>query len=211
LIASRILSAIDPARLLPLAFAASAAALLGLSALTRTAPDIAGVGVYLHFSVFGAILISWFWSMLNEALDPNTARKRIGAIATGATLGGLLGGVAAERVAANASLGAMLPILAALHLVCAVLARLAARAVRSERPHAPPETGRSSMRILSEMPYLRQLAALVLVVTVCGELLDYVFKERAASAFRGEELLRFFGLFYTATALLPFSLQTIVT
>lgn len=53
--------------------------------------------VYLHFAAVGSLLISGFWSLINERFDPRSAKKRITRIASGGTLGGLLGGLAVER------------------------------------------------------------------------------------------------------------------
>ena len=44
-------------------------------------------------ATFGAVLISGFWSVVNERFDPHTAKQVVGRIAAGATVGGLLGGV----------------------------------------------------------------------------------------------------------------------
>jgi hypothetical protein len=212
LASSRLLGSVGPARLLPLAFAGSAALQIALAVALPRAPDVVAVALYVHVAVGGAVLISWFWSMLNEALDPSTARRRIGRIAGGGTLGGLVGGLAAERVASTFSMAAMLPLLATLHAAAAVLSFAAARALDADR-HAPggerPE--RSGLRVMTEVPYLRNLGILVLTGTVAATLLDYVFKERAVRAFAGDDLLRFFGLFYTASALATFLLQSVLT
>ena len=58
------------------------------------------------------------WSR-RERFDPRTAKRNFGQIAGGGTFGGLLGGLLAERVAVMFGVGAMLPVLAILNLVCA--------------------------------------------------------------------------------------------
>ena len=69
LAASRMLWRFGPARLLPVACTVSAAVVLGLAALQPTLPRVAAVGIYLHISIFGAVLISWFGSMLTPPDD----------------------------------------------------------------------------------------------------------------------------------------------
>ncbi len=60
-----------------------------------------------------------------------------------------------------------------------------------------------------DVPYIRNLAALVLLGTTSATLIDYVFKSEAVGAFgRGESLLRFFAIYYTATSVLTFVMQT---
>ena len=63
-------------------------------------------------------------------------------------------------------------------------------------------------QILRASSYLRGLALLVALTSAAEGLLDYVFKARASAATSsGEELLRFFAAFYTATALLGILIQ----
>ena len=81
-----------PGRLIPIAFLASGLLNLVEWSLVGPAPQAAAVLIYIHLAAFGAILISGFWSLVNESLDPRTAKKSMGRIGAGATLGGLLGG-----------------------------------------------------------------------------------------------------------------------
>ena len=42
-------------------------------------PGLASVVIYLHMAGVGAVLLSTFWSMLNEEFDPREAKKTFGA------------------------------------------------------------------------------------------------------------------------------------
>lgn len=210
--ASRALVRFGPGRLVPGAFALSGGALLGIAGLAQNSERAAALGLYLQMAAFGSVLISWFWSLVSERLDPRTARRRIGGIAAGGTFGGLLGGILAERVGATLGLLPMLPALAILHFAGATLAWAFIRSTAEPRRVAGTNrSSRSGLRVLAETPYLRDLALLVTSGTLAATFLDFVFKERAAAAFAGEELLRFFGLFYTAVALLTFLVQSLLT
>ena len=66
-------------------------------------------------AIFGAVLISGFWSVVNERFDPHTAKQTIARVAAAATLGGVLGGLAAGKIAEFAEVRGMLLVLAALH------------------------------------------------------------------------------------------------
>ena len=67
----------------------------------------------------------------------------------------------------------------------------------------------SGLRVLRDAPYLQNLAALVLLGTAGATLVDYVFKVQAVATFgRGDELLRFFAVFYAAIGVLTFVIQT---
>ncbi|WP_438032858.1 hypothetical protein [Sorangium sp. So ce204] len=94
---SRALLQLSPARVVPATFAASSVLLALEWALARRAPGAAALVFYLHIAVFGATLISAFWSLVNERFDPHTARHSIGRIAGGGTVGGVIGGLFAWR------------------------------------------------------------------------------------------------------------------
>ncbi len=211
LVATRLLRTLGPRGLVPGAFVVSALLQFALWPAFRAAPGLAAVGLYVHMAVFGAVLISWFWSMVNERLDPNTARRRIGRIAGGGTLGGLLGGIVAERVGTYASIETMLPILGSLHLACAFFAWRLGKGIEQERAAESEAAEASGLQVLARVPYLQNLATLVAVLTIGATALDWVFKARATEAFDGEGLLRFFGLFYTGVAALTFLVQTGLT
>jgi hypothetical protein len=211
-------SRLSPARFVPWAFAISAVLLLAEWALIAAAPTVAAVLVYLHISGLGPILGSGFWLIATERFDPRTAKKSFGEIVGGGTVGGLLGGLLAERIAVLFGVGAMLPALAILNFVCAwQISRLAPAATlpqhpREFSPELTPEPAWSGVRVLAETPYLRHLALLVLLGTASAALIDYVFKvEAAARIGTGEDLLRFFALYYAVTSLVTVALQTSIS
>ena len=198
-----------PGVVFPFAFGASSLLLVGQWALLPIAPKAVSILLFIHVAAFGAILVSGFWSMVAELFDPRTAKAKIGRIAAGGTLGGLIGGVIAERTGALFSVNAMLPILAALHLTCALVNR---RLREPENTTAGAETEstvrRSGFQVLREVPYLRQLAILVLAATVAEAMLDYVLKSEASAAFTSSAtLIRFFAIFYTGISLVTFLVQ----
>jgi ATP/ADP translocase len=218
---SRLLTRYGPNRVLPIFFAASTAAFLGEWILLGIRPHAAVVLVYLHMGGLGGVLISGFWSLVNERFDPRTAKRQIGRIAGGATAGGLLGGLLTERVADAFPLGTMLPILGLFHLFCAwrVLG-VNKKSVRPSPESGPgktatqkgsgvPDNQPSAWKVLRRAPYLRNLAILVLLAGTSNICLDYVFKAQAAAVFgEGESLLRFFAIFYTVVSLGTFVAQS---
>lgn len=216
-VTSRAMRRMGPGRLVPAAFTASGLLFLGEWALVGAFRPVIAVAFYLHLGAVGALLISGFWSLVNERFDPHTAKRYVGRIAAGGTMGGVVGGVLAERVAAVGSLTSMLPLLALLHLAAAVLVSALGGWGRPSG-QAPPaeESGEASeesgLRVLARVPYLRNLALLALLGTVAEGLLDYVFKARATEALgQGDELLRLFALFYTGVSVLTFFVQTFAT
>src|SRR5262249_18413377 len=116
---ARILRRIAPAALIPWLCAASGAGLLVSWAILLTYPRVAGPLVYLIVSGLGPMLGPGFWLIASQRFDPRTPKQRFGQIAGAGTLGGLGGGLLAERVAAIASINLMLPLLAGLGFVAA--------------------------------------------------------------------------------------------
>ena len=161
----------------------------------------------------GPLLASGFWLIVSEQFDPHTAKRRFGQLAGAGTVGGLVGALIAERAAAWFGGPAMLPVLGLLQVVCAVLVR---RLVTGPAAHPELTVGagleaaaaRSGIRVIAETPYLRQLAILVLLGTTGAALVDYLFKASAVDTFgRGDQLLRFFALYYAGTSIVTLVLQ----
>lgn len=213
---SRVLSRMTPARVVHWAFAASAVLQLAEWRLLAVDPKIASVAVYLHLVAFSAVLLSSFWSLTNEVLDAHTAKRRFGQIAGFGTLGGILGGLAAERVNAWFDTRSVLLWLAGLHLVAAVVLGVMRSLARSRRLEAaqarPVEREGSAREAFRKAPYLFTLAALVLIGTTTAAAVDWVFKAQVAAHYgRGEPLMRFLTLFHTSIAVITFLVQTFAT
>ena len=209
----RLIAKHSPARVMPLAFLMSSALLALEWSLAPSVPKLVALGLYLHMAVFGPSLISTFWSAINERFDPRTAKRYVGWIASGATAGGIVGGVAALALARSFGVRDSLLVLAALHLVSATLARQLARHGRSALVPGPaPSTpAPSALRVLSDVPYLRQLALLVAAVATMEALADYVLNSRAAGQWaNAADLLSFFAVFHMAVAFVTFAFQTLL-
>jgi hypothetical protein len=206
---------IRPEVLVPASFVASAILFICEWLFRSMAPSVGAVVVYLHISAVGPLLASGFWLISSERFDPHTAKKRFGQIAGAGTLGGLVSALVAERIATLFGIPAMLPLLAALQLLSAWLVRrlavgsIAPRVRAADIARIEPAAPRAGLRLLAETPYLRHLAALVLLGTTGAALIDYLFKANAVEAFgRGDHLLRFFAIYYAGTSLLTFIVQT---
>jgi len=218
-LSARALTAWGPGRVIPGAFAASAALLLAEWAVSLWLPRVAAVLVYLHYGCLGGLLISGFWSLVNERFDPRTAKLELGPISAWGTLGGALGGLIAARVGKTLPATAMLPILAAFHLVsAAAVARVRLGEGEVRRPSLQRDAGdttksmRTGLQALGGSPYLRGLVTLVLLVTVSEGFLDLVLKSRAVSALGSKDrLLPFFALFYAVTSIITLAVQVIAS
>jgi hypothetical protein len=217
IVSSRALRAITPGTFVPVTFVISAALLLGSWLLLGSAPTLAAQVVYLQISGLGPMLGSGFWLIATERFDPHTARLNFGRIAGIGTITGLVAALVTERIGATLGIDEMLPLLAGLNLICAwQIRRLAgpkAMTIHDKAMEVAPDLAatspRSGLRVLAGAPYLRNLAALVLLGTVAAAFIDYVFKVEAVEVFgKGDSLLQFFALYYAGVSMLAFVVQS---
>jgi ATP:ADP antiporter, AAA family len=211
--AAKLMASFTPSKVVPRAFLVSAFLLLAQWGISRWSDAVVAVLVYLQVAALGSALISGFWSLLGDRFDPHTARKQYGRVIAAGTFGGMVGGLLAERIGTSLGVTAMLPVLAALDLICAFLTntelndRERSREIRRDRSLSL-NSSNNGFRALQRERYLRDLALLVVLTTVGAGLLDYVFKARAVAAHsNGADLVRFFAIFYTATGVLTFLVQ----
>jgi len=202
-----------PARLIPPIYAASGV-LFALEWLFMSGqPQVMSILLFLHISALGSILISGFWSIINERYDPYQGKRVIARLAAAATLGGLLGGVAASAVASVVDPRAILIMLALMHLLCSLaLGHVARGAMAQSAGVASMPTHRLLLEPLKRSGLIRRMALLVALVAINAAVLDYLLKS-AASAELGadpDRLVHFFSSFYVIVGLGGFLLQTFV-
>ena len=208
---SRLLAWVGPRTLVPAGFLVSAVGHLAEWFWVEPGGVVVPVIVYLHVAGFGALLLSGFWSLTSELFDPHTAKRQVVRIATAGSVGGLLGGLAAERIGAWGTPETSLLMLAAFHAVCAIglmpLCRTLPSGTSPATTTPEPMFGRG---LLSASPQVREIAALVMLGTAAAAVVDYLLKSRAAADYSGSDLLRFFAIFYTGTQLVTLVFQALV-
>lgn len=207
---TRLLRGIAPSRSLPAFFACNTVLFVVEWALSGPSPEVAAVVLYLHTTSIGAVVLSGFWSVVNERFDPYTAKQLFGRIGSGASLGGVLGGLAAWGGASFLDIPSMILVMALLSGSCIVLVRRIGGPTTAPREDA--EARISVIEILQETPYLQHLAVLVGLVAFAEAAFDYVFKSLAADYFSGsQELVSFFALFYLFLGVGTLLMQNLLT
>jgi hypothetical protein len=190
---------------------ASAALLVAEWALSLAAPRLAAAALYGHVAILGTTAVSGFWAMVNEAFDPHAARRAMGRIGTGASIGGVLGAALTWRASALVPTASLLLGVAALVALCAIAVRRltsGAAGVPRARDEGAAADPVPVGRIFAEVPYLRSLAALVALCALLEALLDYTLSAAAVARFgRGEALVGFFAAFQTSTGVLSLLVQ----
>jgi ATP:ADP antiporter, AAA family len=214
---TRILTRLGPARGVPLVFFASSLFLVLEWVLGLRYPRASAIAIYAHMGLFGATVTSAFWTLVSERFDPHTAKQVVGRITAGGTIGSIVGGLVAWRVAHAIDARVTLLAMAVMNLVCAFgvlnirgVANSRATSARIQIEHDGPT--RPRLDVLRRTPYLTSLALLVGLGSATQALLDYLLNAQAVAMYgRGEELLTFFAFFYTICGVVSFALQRIVT
>lgn len=212
LIAARALAAHGPRRVARYAFLLGALAFALEFAASFISKRSLAIVVYLHMALFGATVISLFWSLVNERFDPHAAKRAVARIAAGGTLGGVLGGVIGWNVASLTSVRGMLFVLAILNLIALAAVSRISPGERTTDPassRAPaPETVGAGIRALRVQRYLLTLAVMVALVACIEALADYVFAARVREHVQdGRKLMAFFSAFHTVVAIATFLAQ----
>jgi hypothetical protein len=214
ILAGRIMVRTGPARLAIAINLISVALLVGEWLLLPTAPRVAAIACYFHIASFGAMLVSAFWSIINERFDAQSAKQHIGRIGLGATVGGVIGGVIAERCAVYLELRSILIVLAGLHVVAAIVLAVVApdrpaRRAEGDASAEPPATY-SALRQVARTPLLRNLALEIVLCAIGAAALDYVFKAEVTRSSGDAGPLRLFAIYYTATNVLTALIQLVL-
>lgn len=208
LVFARLMGRLSPYRIVPAGFLISSLLHLLEYSQVKESPALWSLVIYFHIVALGAILLSGFWSLMAEAFDPRAAKQSFGRITGFGTLGGILGGILAERVAKLSSAESVLLLLTAFHLLC-VLALLFTRRSSSHSSWSRESAIVSPVKLFKQAPYLPMIMLLVMVGTSSAIMLDYLFKAAASTKYdKGADLLRFFAIFYLCTQILTFLAQT---
>jgi len=210
LLAGRLMARIGPARLMPATNLVSAALAVAEWWLLPQFPRPIAVVVYFHLATSGAVLVSGFWSIVNERFDVQSAKRHIGRIGIGATIGGILGGVVAERTAVHLAPGAILLVLAGFHVLCAVTLRLFGRTTDRAPVVVPSTETWRALREVTRSALLRNVGGIVVLGAIAGGIMDYVFKADIVNASSRDGLLRSLAIFYTVTSVLTAVVQIAV-
>jgi AAA family ATP:ADP antiporter len=211
MVMARALSVWSPLRVVPIALMLHASLFAAEWGMVASRPGLAATVLYLHIGALAASVISAFWSMVGESFDPHSAKRAMARIGTAASLGGLVGGLAAWQLAGRMSLPSMLLGLALVYLVAALGTALLLTHSAPESDF-PSHAGRGStswgLELVRTTPYLRLLAGLVVLAAFGEAGIDYLFKATAATRYGDiDELVSFFAVFNTGVGVVTLLLQ----
>lgn len=214
--ASRWMSRHAPSRVLITGLLTSAAAFVAESFFAHRAPDVVAWVVFIHVGAIGPVTISGFWAAVNERFDAGQASRVFVWIASGATLGGVIGGIAAERIASALSLPALLLVLGVAGCLSAVATWLLHRGAAQVTTPADPSENAAALQAtfgrIAREPALLRLGAVIALSAAVATLLDFAMKSQAALALPDRaSLVAFFSMFHTLTGVLAFAVSSAVS
>ena len=205
---SRVITRLGPARITPPLFLFSGIASVGEWAAMPLWPHVVTVVLYLHVTVLDALLISGFWSIINERYDPYSAKKIIGRMVIFTALGGLLGAGAASVVAKFIDTRAVIAMLAILHVSTGLALYEVTRGQEASKDRLAYSKG--PLTVLKENVLIQRMAILMLTLAATMALLDYLFKATLQVNLPKEDLVTFFAYFYIAVDIGSLLFQTFI-
>lgn len=176
--------------------------------------------IYIWVGVFSVLAPSQVWTLANYVLTTREAKRSFGFIGGGAILGWIVGGLATRTGVSWFGTESMLAFVALSLLLCAAIVVVIWR----ERPdyvgNETPASGDSrdrfplwgSLKLIRESPYLKAIAALILISAVATTIAGWQFKAIAKQAVPDtDELAMFFGTFNMMAGLMSLVLQLVLT
>jgi AAA family ATP:ADP antiporter len=161
---------------------------------------VAGLyALYIWSGVLVTVLVVQFWSLLSDLFTVQQAKRLYPFMGSGAVLGALAGAGAAN-VIARASADQNLLLGAAITFALAAIPARMLPAVPRESSKPLPRDDTLEERHLWTLfrgrPYVRHVAALVVVSAMTLTVVDFVFKSAVVEAIPAERLGAFFALVY---------------
>jgi AAA family ATP:ADP antiporter len=178
------------------------------------------VVIYVWVGVFSVLAPSQVWTLANYVMTTREAKRSFGFIGSGAILGWIVGGFATRTAVANFGTESMLGFVALSLFACALLVieiwRQRPDYVGNDTPASGSERDRfplwGAMRLIRESPYLRAIAALILIAALTTTIAGWQFKAIAkASVPDTDQLAMFFGTFNMIAGVMSLVLQLLLT
>lgn len=184
---------------------------------------------YIWVNCYAIIAPVQAWTFANTVFDTRQAKRLFGLIGSGASLGAITGGLMASRlVKPVGGTVNLLLVLAGLIALGAAIVSVAWRIVPARR--SPQGEGgprrviratdrrarapfRRTLRLVRDTPYLRWIAALVVLVAIVTQWTQFQFALAAEQRFAGDpdRLTQFYGNFSFYLGMVAFTVQLLLT
>jgi ATP:ADP antiporter, AAA family len=176
--------------------------------------------IYVWVGVFSVLAPSQVWTLANYVMTTREAKRSFGFIGSGAILGWIVGGLATRTAVSMFGTENMLAIVALTLIASSVLVVVIWRDRPDYVGNDTPASGRdpqgagitASLALVRESPYLRSIAALILISALATTVAGWQFKAIAKAAIpQTDELAMFFGTFNMTAGLVSLVLQMLFT
>jgi AAA family ATP:ADP antiporter len=190
------------------------------AALASYESGVLFIVIYVWVGVFSVLAPSQVWTLANYVLTTREAKRSFGFIGSGAILGWIVGGYATRAGVSHFGTENMLAFVAVSLFLCAGLVILIWRDrpdyVGNDTPASGLDRVRfplwSSLQLIRESPYLRSIAALILISALATTVAGWQFKAIAKATVPGtDDLAMFFGTFNMIAGLMSLVLQLLLT
>lgn len=175
-------------------------------------------------SVLIIVLITGFWTTVNEIYNPRQAKRLIGFLNSGGILGGIVGGLLVGFLAQGVLGDWLMPLACVMLFGCTLVVRAvfrlhrehglaAGRSDAEERPAVEPKTGfLDSFGVVRKDRFLTLIAAIVAVGIVVSTCIEFQFLSASYLSFRGSPraMESFFGFFEPSMTVFAFFLNILV-
>lgn len=201
-------------------FAANALVFWSWAAVSDVESGALFIAIYIWVGVFSVLAPSQVWTLANYVMTTREAKRSFGFIGSGAILGWIVGGLATRTAVSRFGTEIMLALVAVSLAVCAVLVVIIWRDRPDYVGNDLPATGTDrdsgtllgSLSLVRESPYLRAIAALVLISALTTTVAGWQFKAMAKAAIPAtDDLAMFFGTFNMIAGVMSLILQLLLT
>lgn len=193
------------------ALAVGAASYVGVWLLVRAGVSWIYPVFYIWTEVVANLLIMQFWTLSNDLHDPRSAKRLFGFIGSARILGVILCGLCAGLAVRALGTPQLLLVMTALLALMAGLAQALSRYPQAAAARGGAAKRSEPMGRVLRQPYVRVLAAMILLIFVALTVGDYQFKMIARQNFTEDSLARFFSLFYAGAGIAGLLIQLFVT
>ncbi|MFG0258004.1 MAG: NTP/NDP exchange transporter [Phycisphaerales bacterium JB043] len=178
--------------------------------------ELLGYVFFVWISAFNVIIVSVFWSFVNDLFTKDQGKRLFGPLASGGSVGAIVGGATAWNLSERIGSDSMILLSIVLLECCVLFVWLLARQpiVRERETDREKSVGGSTFAGVSHVlrsPYLIGIAALMLLMTICNTYFYTQQAEIVSESFESrDERSSFFGMLDTYTNAITWFFQLFI-
>ena len=172
---------------------------------------------YIWVACFSITIVTHFWTLANDIFDPLEAKRLFGLIISGASAGGVVGGLLTNRAVRWIPTEDLLLISCFLlggcvYLISRIWSYVPQTAIAPVRGQKTPIESESARKLFFSSPYLWMLAGVVCFAKIGSTVVDNQFKAVVEDYVIGKEAkTAFFGAFSAGLNFISFFMQLYAT